>query len=110
MTEPEEYNHIIWHGIHKVLVATIVANTPEVRDDQKFDDDLCVQHPAASAACEKCWMCWITELIHAEWSRQMRTRKVDKQQGASLRKSLGVSLQQRRRQRMQTRTRWMPDS
>ena len=32
-----EFNHVVWSGVHEVLVPTIVANTPEVGDGQSFE-------------------------------------------------------------------------
>ena len=30
----QDFNHIVWQGSHEILIPEIVANTPEVRDDQ----------------------------------------------------------------------------
>ena len=55
-------------------------------------------HPAASAACGKCRMFLITELIQPERRRQMRTQRQDKQRQQTA---------EQRRQRTRTRTQWM---
>ena len=34
----EGFNHIVWEGRHKVLLPSIVQNTPEVADDQVFTE------------------------------------------------------------------------
>ena len=55
----QERNHVIWEGVHRVLVPQVVANTPEVKDDQEFFD--VVGPVCATAGCR----CGIRKLSDA---------------------------------------------
>lgn len=71
----DSWNHVVWQGSHKVLVLKIVANMPEVRDDQTFET---VLGPLCSTPACACSLRKLHEILEDPRGFPARAEKAEK--------------------------------